>query len=399
MTANPEQPPGIDPAVRAAWRLGRSVSCREIDLLLRLAPLRLLGPAKPRLAAMGIPEEAADAALSRVRALALWSASWTWAAQRFLAEARQARSLGDPTGEAAATRRAARAYDVAVWMPSGGPKEIRTLRAAASALFARSLPTLDPATRRIDVPWRTASLPGYLVRPPDLAGPLPLVVMLNGLTTSKEEMLAWVEPFLWQGLAVVTLDWPGTGEAALHAALTPDCDDLATGVFALAEGDPGLDPRRVAVVGISLGGALATRIAATDRRVAATVAVTPPFDAEAWLPLAGPLLRDHLAVHLGGVERIPSVVAGFALAGLVERVRTPLLVLGAGHDLVVPPAEAIRLAAAGAGNATLTWYAMGAHGLFNLIPLWTADAARWLAAQLTAPSTRVDGMPIQSGRR
>jgi dienelactone hydrolase len=348
---------------------------------------------------MGIPEEAANAALSRVRAMALWSASWTWAAQRFLAEARQARSLGDSTGEAAATRRAARAYDVAVWMPSGGPKEIRTLRAAASALFARSLPTLDPATRRIDVPWRTASLPGYLVRPPDLAGPLPLVVMLNGLTTSKEEMLAWVEPFLWQGLAVVTLDWPGTGEAALHAALTPDCDDLANGVFALAEGDPGLDPRRVAVVGISLGGALATRIAATDRRIAATVAVTPPFDAEAWLPLAGPLLRDHLAVHIGGVDRIPSVVAGFALAGLVERVRSSAASPWRRPRPDRAPGGSDPAGRGGCRQRNAHLVRRGRPRSLQPHPALDRDAARWLAARLTAPSTRVDGMPIQSGRR
>ena len=398
MTPSGDRQPRIDPAIGTAWRIGRNLSRRELDLILRLTPLRLLAPVKPRLAAMDLPEQVVDAALTRVRALRLWSPAWTWAAQRFLADARQGRTFGDLLIEATATRQAALAFGVAAWMPAGGTKELRTLRATAAGMFARSMPIVDPVTERIEVPWRTTTLPGYLVRPPDLVGPVPLVALLNGLTTSKEEMLFWIEPLLWQGLAVLALDWPGTGEAALRAELSPDCDDLANGVFSLAEHDPALDPGRVAFVGISVGGALATRIAAVDRRVAAAVAVTPPFDARSWLPLAGPLLQTHFAAHAGGADRLPALASGFALPNLAARIRAPLLVLGAGRDLLVPPAEAIRLASAVGDRATLFWYADGSHALFNLIPLWTADVARWLGDRLESPSTRVDGDRFQTLR-
>ena len=396
MSSGGEQPL-VDPAVRLAWRLGRHAGPREVDLLLRVAPARLLGGARPRLEAMGLPLQAIDATLARVHALSAWPTAWTWAAQRSLADARQARTLEIPVVEATATRQAALAYGVAAWLPSGGTKELRTLRATAAGLFARSLPLLDPATERVEVVWRTTTLPGYLVRPPGLVGPMPIVLVLNGLTTTKEELLFWVEPLLWQGLAVLTLDWPGTGEAAARAAVTADCDDLASGVFDLVAADPTLDPRRVAVLGISLGGALAVRIAAADRRFAAVVAVTPPFDARPWLSLAGPLLQAHLAAHAGGADRLPALATGFALPSWAGRVRAPLLVLGAGRDLVVPPAESVRLASAVGAPATLFWYAGGGHSLFNRIPLWTADAARWLADRLRPPSTRVDGGEDQAG--
>lgn len=372
-----DQTPRIDPAVRLAWRVGQRLSAPRADLLLRLAPARFLGRARPRLAAMGFPEHVTDATLARVRGMDQWSPAWTWAAQRFLADARQGRNLGDPLAEAQATRQAAMAYAVAAWLPAHG-KELRTLRAAAAGLFARTLPVLDPATEPVVVTWRAFQLPGYLVRPPDLGGPVPLVVLLNGLSTSKEELLFWIEPLLWRGFAVLALDWPGTGETAARVAVTAECDDLSDGIRALAADDPALDPGRIAVVGVSLGGALAVRIAAADRRLTAAVAVTPPFDARSWLPLAGPLLHDYLALQAGAGHRLPILAEGFALPDAARRLRVPLLVFGGGRDLVVPPAEALRTAAAARGS-TLIWYADGGHGLFDRIPVWTADAAGWLA--------------------
>jgi alpha-beta hydrolase superfamily lysophospholipase len=388
VTAHGQQPrtPAV---VHTAWKIGRKLSQRDVDLILRFAPRCLLASTKPRLAGMGLPERAVDDALNRVRALAQWSPVWTWTAQRFLADGRQARAAGNILDEAAATRQAALAYAVAAWMPGAGAKELRTLRAAASGLFARSLPVIDPATEPIAIPWRTTTLPGYLVRPPDLEGRLPLVVLLNGMTTCKEEMLSWIEPLLWQGMAVLALDWPGTGEAALRAGPDPDCDDLADGVFSFVEADPALDLGRVAFVGVSLGATIATRIAAADRRVAAAVAVTPPFDARPWLPIAGPLLRFQLEAFADNGTSA-ELAAGFALTTIAERVRTPMLVLGAGRDLMVPPAEALRLASAVGASATLLWYAEGHHALFNLIPLWTADVASWLSSVFGPPSTRVD---------
>jgi len=65
-------------------------------------------------------------------------------------------------------------------------------------------------------------------------------------------------------------------------------------------------------------------------------------------------------------------------------------VLGAGRDLVVPPAEAQRLAAAAGDLGTLLWYPRGGHGLYEIVSTWTADVATWLGAILAEP----DGVAI-----
>ena len=72
------------------------------------------------------------------------------------------------------------------------------------------------------------------------------------------------------------------------------------------------------------------------------------------------------------------LAGAFALPGVIERTRCPILVVGAGRDLVVPPEEAVRYCAAAGERGTLLWYPHGSHGLYEVLPAWTTEAARWL---------------------
>ena len=82
----------------------------------------------------------------------------------------------------------------------------------------------------------------------------------------------------------------------------------------------------------------------------------------------------------------------FALSGIKGRVRCPVLVFGAGRDLIVPPEEAIRFCAAVGERGTLLWYPDGRHGLYEELSDWTTEAARWLNSVLAgvSASTRVE---------
>jgi pimeloyl-ACP methyl ester carboxylesterase len=79
-------------------------------------------------------------------------------------------------------------------------------------------------------------------------------------------MLLWADPFLEQGIAVMTVDWPGTGEAT-HLALTADCDDVTDGLLDYAYDQPDLDSEAIVLLGFSLGGSVAIRAAALDWNV------------------------------------------------------------------------------------------------------------------------------------
>jgi alpha-beta hydrolase superfamily lysophospholipase len=191
---------------------------------------------------------------------------------------------------------------------------------------------------------------------------------------------------------VLALDWPGSGESALTVEPTADCDDLTHGLFAFAELDPALDASRVALLGFSLGGAIAARAAAHDRRVRALVAVTPPYDPRPWFDRTVPLMRRHIAAIAGGAEEARRLCGAFALPRVIEQTSSPVLVLGAGRDLIVPPEEALRYCAAAGARGTLLWYPDGAHGLYDELEDWMPEVAAWLTAQagIGPSSTQVD---------
>lgn len=383
-----------------AWRAAPLLTRRRADLLLRWRSAAGLPLARGRFAAMGLPEEMVAETLRRVRSVSSWDLAWTWAAQWFLGEARRQTVLGNETAAVTARRHAALAYHVAHFFVGDDPRKLRALRASATSLFGHTLTGLQPRLERVEVPWRTTRLPGLLVRPAIDTGSAPLVVLLNGVSTAKEETVLWSGAFLAHGLAVLALDWPGTGETAQTLPLTADCDDLTDGVLAVAAADPTLDPARVALVGVSLGGALAVGATAADRRIGAAVAVTPPYDAGPWLPATSPLLRWHLGAGRGRNSGTSvDDAARFSVAGVGRRLRSPLLIFGAGRDLVVPPVESIRLAAEVGETATLVWLPRGGHALYDEVAVWTDDAARWLLMVLSparADSTGVDWRPSPS---
>src|SRR5215210_9299484 len=243
--------PRIPRTTGIAWRLAPFADRRRVDLFIRLfgASALPVGANKGRIARMGLPADVTEHALRRVRSVRDWDVAWTWAAQRFLGEGRIHQRAGQDDAAALSQHHAALAYHVAGMLVFDDPRKIRALRASASSLYARSLPLLRPAVRRVEAPWRTAHLPGYLVLPENVSDPGPLVVLLNGTSTSKEETLSWGAAFLEQGLAVLALDWPGSGESSLHVLPTPDCDDFVEGVIACVSGEPAIDTGRIGLVG------------------------------------------------------------------------------------------------------------------------------------------------------
>jgi len=383
---------------RFAWQLNQRLTRRHIDFILRFRSARVLPRTyRARFTAMGISDTLLDDILGDVHSVSDWSSAWVSAAQCALRDSRL-HALAARQREAATDRRlAAMAYHVAQFVVTD-PSTARAMRATATTLYSQALPLLMPDVQPISLPWRNAHLPGFLRLPQHSHTKAPLVVLLNGITTVKEETLLWSERFVAHGCALLALDSPGTGEARALGTTSADHDDLLDGLPELLRREPWFQPEWIAVAGISLGGAQAVRIAAADRRLVACIAVTPPFDATTWLDKLNPILRNQLASLGEATTGLPSStqVAAFALQEPAARLRVPLLVFGAGRDLVIPPDEAIRLAASAPSVSTLVWYPATGHGLYDLIDDWTDDTASWLRGLLPSSamidSTQVDAV-------
>lgn len=384
-----------------AWRWVRRIDRRYVDRMLRFrSGTALPASLKARFLALGLPPEAIEATLREVRSTADWPHAWIRTAQRYLGDFRRQTSASDEAAAAQARYSAALCYHIAQIYVQDDARTVRLCRAATASLFAQAQPYVAPTLQRLELPWRAGALPAYLAMPGERQTgrpPVALVTLLNGASTAKEETIAWAAPFLAANLAVLAVDSPGTGEATALGPYDADHDDIADGVMELAASEPLFDPRKVALVGISLGGAQALRCAAYDRRLMAAVTVTAPFEPTRWLRRASPLLLSQLAYLTGDPETASVELAtGFDLSDVVDQVRCPVFAFGGARDVLVPPTETQRLAAALGDLATLSWYPKGGHCLYEYLPAWTTEAAVWLRAVAEARevgegwSTRVD---------
>jgi pimeloyl-ACP methyl ester carboxylesterase len=362
-----------------AWRLAGRVTPGRLERYLRFRSAKGIPRSmKDRFRAMRIPEQTITEVLSGIHGLGEWMDGWNLAAQRFLSEARGEERSGHWQEAAVARINAAMCFHIAHLVTDTDPRTLRTLRASSVTTFAQAVPRLMPELRKISLPWRTRSLPAYLAVPQSGGRPFPLLVLLNGATTCKEELLLWALPLLDQGIAVMPVDWPGTGESASFTSPMADCDDITDGIITTVAGHPDLDPEMVAIGGFSLGGPVAIRCTAYDRRLLGAMAVTPPYDPLDWWWFVNPLVRAQLMSLAVGNDSAEDVVAEFGLTDLVPRLRSPVLVFGAGRDMVVPPEESVALAAAAGDLATLVWYPEGGHGLYGEVEDWIGLTGEWL---------------------
>lgn len=350
---------------------------------------------RARIQAMGIPSDMVQETLREIRNLGQWSDAWIETAQRFLGDYRRQISGSQRADAAKARMLAGLCYHIAQLAPGPDERTIDHCRATAATLVGQAIPEVLPHARRIDIRWRNHALPSILIPGPDRDEPSGLVVVFNGTSTTKEELLHWTDAFSRAGLAVLLMDTPGTGEAHHLGAPSAEHIDLLDGVFDMLRGYHAINAQRVGLLGISLGGNLALRCLAYDRRIAGAVMVTPPFEPARWLSHAAPLVQDELRrlFQTDDPEEINDVAASFSLEDVTAHVQRPTLVIGGGRDLVTPPSESTRLAAALGPISTLLWYPDGGHGLYGQMPAWTTDAAYWLDAIQRRQSTRVDDMP------
>ena len=89
--------------------------------------------------------------------------------------------------------------------------------------------------------------------------------------------------FLDRGLATFSVDGPGQGEAEYDLAIRPDWEVPGAAILDAVSALPGLDPGRIGVWGVSLGGYYAPRLASGDGRARACIALSGPFSfGEGW---------------------------------------------------------------------------------------------------------------------
>ena len=320
-----------------------------------------------------------QATMSRIGRWDDWCREWGRTGQHYedlAAAAESARLI--TAGEA--WRRAALCWHWGKFVFSDHPDEQRAAHERTVACFRRGAGALSPPAQLVRIPYAGTTLAAYLRVPP---GRRPVVIMIPGLDSVKEELQATAEYLLSRGLAVVAIDGPGQGEAEDDLPIEPAYERVTTAVVDYLRDRGDIDPDRIGVFGVSLGGYYAARSAAYEPRVRATVALSGPYrwdlDWDALPPQTRTTFQHRSGAASAGEAR--KRAGTLTLEQAAARISSPLLVAAGGRDRLVPAYHAERLAREAPG-AELLMIPDGSHGLTNHAPESRSQMADWLAAQL-----------------
>lgn len=262
--------------------------------------------------------------------------------------------------------------------------QMRAAHEKAVAARMRALPLIDPPGERVAIPWERSDLFGILRKPRGVARP-PLVVMVMGLDSTKEEMHTNEQVFLDRGMATLAFDGPGQGEAEYDHGILPEYERPVSAVMDWIGTRDDLDSARVGLWGVSLGGYYAPRAAAFEPRVKACVSLTGPFDfAEAFDRAPGLTQAAVIARTRAGDETgARAVVRRMSLADVAHRITCPIYIVAGALDRVIPPDHPERLAAAVSGPVTLNIVADGGHVANNRPYKYRTQVGDWMASCLS----------------
>jgi pimeloyl-ACP methyl ester carboxylesterase len=310
-----------------------------------------------------------------------WLPAWVGNGDMHAELAREAERLGRTLSAGQAWVRAALAYHFAkfVWMVDMDLYRDAQDRAIAAIGQAHRL--LDPSAERIEIPLDGFTMAGNLRKPAGVAKP-PLVLLLPGLDSTKEEFFHWEQVFLERGLATFSLDGPGQGETGMHSHIYPNHERAVTVALDAVDALGGFD--RYGVAGVSLGGYYAPRAAAYEKRIAAAVGISGPFNfGDCWESMPRPT-RETVAHHTGAttLEEARAKAAELDLTDAAPRIEQPLLVITGKLDRLIPWEQSEKIARA-AANATWVLFDDGNHVCNNIPYKYRPLTADWLAEQLS----------------
>ena len=184
--------------------------------------------------------------------------------------------------------------------------------------------------------------------------------------TKEIQFLRGVPDLIKRGISVLLVDGPGTGEAirfrGLH--LRHDYEVAGSACLDYLETRTDVDPKRIGIVAISLGGYYAPRCASMDERWAACIAWGAIWDYHAtWKRRIDAAFKASMSVpghHINWILGVDSVEEAlekldpFRLDGVVQKMKCPFLIVHGEDDEQVPLVDAQALYdASGSADKTL----------------------------------------------
>jgi dienelactone hydrolase len=283
-------------------------------------------------------------------------ASWKKLAERVEKSARADEEKGHLLSAGRKYKRATAYWFTAERLHRPGHAERVAAYSRMLACFGKFVAQRGENCERMEIPYGGKVMPALFTRAEGGERGAPCMVHFDGFDGTKELMylIGISGELAKRGVSTLIVDHPGVGEALrLHGMRGfPEVEKPAGAAFDFAAG-LGVDPKRIGIMAVSLGGYYAPRAAACDPRWACAVAWGALYD---W----GPIQRarfagsgtersvSHYAEHLkwvfgkDSVDECLAITDRYTLKGVIGDVRCPLLVVQGENDRQLPREQAER---------------------------------------------------------
>lgn len=289
----------------------------------------------------------------------VWFREWAREARTVEDRGRERIAEGHGTSGAEYLKRASAYYHVGERFLQPKSKEgndayrrgVQCLRDAAKYLKR-------PKLEHVEIPYGDTSLPAIYVHAEPINGgkKVPAMVFFDGLDVTKEiQYLKGVADLAARGIACLIVDGPGNGEAIRfrNLYLRYDTEHYATPAYEWLAARPEVDPKRIGVMAISLGGYYAPRAAAFEPRFACCIAWGAQWDyqkiwqdrfdriASSVTPSLS-VAAQHISwvLNASGQDDALKKLEPFKLDGVVQKIACPFLMLHGEGDEQIPLPEA-----------------------------------------------------------
>jgi dienelactone hydrolase len=314
----------------------------------------------------GLKSEDAREALSNIHSLDRdeWAAAWSAIGERYDKRAKSEEAAKNNDAARDDYFSAFRYYTAARWpVPNSSGKQKAYLSALAA--FRNYGKFLDPPVENIHIPFEGKEISGYIRLPKDVR-PAPLVFMINGTDSRKEDEVQGRDTLFRSGIGVVAVDMPGTGESPVKADV--GAERMFSRVLDYLATRPDVDSKRIVAWGVSYGGHWSASLAYIEKaRLRGAVVQGGPvhdyYTAE-WQKksLGTPEYLFDLFAARAAIYRVESLDEFYAYGprlslktqGIIGQPSAPMLVLNGEKDSQVPISDLYMLMQSG-GSAKWSW--------------------------------------------
>jgi pimeloyl-ACP methyl ester carboxylesterase len=348
----------------------------------------------PRFLANGIDYFDLQRTLDGIDSWPDWAPRWTEVADSYERLGQEALETGHRVTAAEHLRRSALTLQFAQFVLTDDPVGRRALQERMVRTYAAAAPLLDPPARRIEIPYGSDGhrVVGYLRKPAEQGDrPPPVAVLEPGLESTKEQFSTYEPYFLRRGVATLSVEGPGQGEAGYTLPFSDATYGIAMAAVADAihdgvHGVEGVDPQHVVVVGTSFGGYLSLRHSAAfaDRGgLRGVVDIAGPYDLQAFDELQK-VTRDGFREFVGASseDEARDLLADVSLKGALGDLDAPVLVVHGEQDRIIDVSHAHRVVADLGDRATVRLEPTGNHSCNNLAATVRPVVADWTSDRL-----------------